>query len=445
MKDSQELTQKRYISMMLPFMLATVTQPLLGAVDTAVIGMTGDAAAIAGVSLGANLFNTLYWLFGFLRVTTTGQSARVQELGQGEARTRSFFLPLFFAQIIGSLFLVMQRPVLGGYLLMTGAETAVQEHIRQYYRILIWGAPFVLSNYVILGWLMGQSGVKASLFMQVSSNAVNMVLDYWFVVRLGGGMRGVAAATLIAQVYSCLCGSILMMRYGVFGRIDLSGVWNQGQVGSLLRQNRDLMLRTVCLLIHNNVFAMMGARMGTGILAVNSILLQITSIEAYLFEGIANTSSVFAGAALGRSSPGLLREVMRKTLFWSVGTAGMITVLQLAAGNSFLRIFTHMEDLLLLAGHYQLYCYFYPFVAAVGLTYYGIYTGTGMTGPVFKSTVMALAVFLPVCLIGVKAAGNDGLWLAYLTFYGGRSAGLYYYRSQIAMKDCSSSLREEFG
>ena len=432
MKERTELTQKAYLGMMVPFMLSTVTQPLLGAVDTAVIGMVGDAAAIAGVSLGANLFNTLYWLFGFLRVTTTGQSARIQGQGTGEARTRSFFLPLIFSLLIGSGFLMIQFPVLNGYLWLTRADVQVQVYVRQYYRILIWGAPFVLSNYVMLGWLMGQARVKESLFMQVGGNLINMCLDYWLVIRLGYGMQGVAAATLAAQVCSCGCGSLLMMKYGAFGRIKKDHLWSRSQILILIRQNRDLMLRTVCLLIHNNIFAMMGARMGTGILAANSILLQITSIQAYLFEGIANSSSVFAGRASGKNSPQMLREIMQKTVFWSFLLAALITVVQFLAGHSLLSIFTHMEDLLLLAGRYQVYCYCYPFIAAVGLTYYGIYTGTGLTGPVLLSTLLALAAFIPVCVVGSKLIGNDGLWLAYLTFYGGRSAGLFYYRTGLS-------------
>ena len=255
MKGQQELTQKAYLGIMVPFMLSTVTQPLLGAVDTAAIGMVGDAAAIAGVSLGANLFNTLYWLFGFLRVTTTGQSAQVQEKGPGEARTRSFFLPLIFSLIIGSLFLVIRHPVLSGYLWLIKADAEVLAYVREYYRILIWGAPFVLSNYVMLGWLMGQARVRESLCMQVSGNLINMVLDYWFVIRLDFGMQGVAAATLAAQIYSCCLGGILIMKYGAFGRIRKKHLWSRAQILSLIRQNRDLMLRTACLLVHNNVFA----------------------------------------------------------------------------------------------------------------------------------------------------------------------------------------------
>lgn len=424
MTDKGALTHKSYLLIALPFMLSTVTQPLLGAVDTAVIGRIGDAAAIAGVSLGATLFNTLYWIFGFLRVSTTGRSAQVQGMEAGQKRSRSFFLPLVMSGIISVCFLVLQHPILAGYLWMTGAQDRVTEFVRQYYRILIWGAPAVLMNYVILGWLMGQAKVKESLFMQISGNVINMLLDYWLVIELGTGIAGVAAATLASQIYSTLCGVVFVLRSEQFRADYLQGLWDRSAVRILLSENRDLMLRTICLLIHNNIFVMMGARLGTEILAANAILLQITSIQAYLFEGMANASSVFAGVAKGSYRPDLMRAVIKKTTQWSLLISGSIIIVNLVTGTGMIRLFTSEQALIALTARYLPFATLYPAVAAFGLTYYGIYTGSGMTRPVFLSTAFALLAFLPVCLLGVPLLGNAGLWLAYLTFYGGRSVGL---------------------
>ncbi len=431
MTDKKELTYRSYMMVALPFMLSTVTQPLLGAVDTAVIGMIGDAAAIAGVSLGATLFNTLYWIFGFLRVSTTGRSAQVQGRVSGTERNRSFLLPLMMAVIISLCFMLLQNPILAGYLRITGAERQVLEYVRIYYRILIWGAPVVLTNYVILGWLMGQARVRESLFMQISGNVVNMVLDYWLAIKLGYGITGVAAATLISQIYSTLCGIIFICRSERFTGKDLRGMWNGSEVRSLLQENRDLMLRTICLLIHNNVFVMMGARLGTQMLAANAILLQLTSVQAYLFEGMANASSVFAGVAKGHSLSDLLKDVIRKTTRCSCLLALMIMLFTLSAGQYIIRLFTREEALIQCTEQFLPFACLYPLVAVFGLTYYGIYTGSGVTRPVFLSTAFALIAFLPVCFFGVPMLGNIGLWLAYLTFYGGRSVGLVACRSRL--------------
>lgn len=431
MTEKKELTHRMYLQVALPFMLSTATQPLLGAVDTAVIGMIGDAAAIAGVSLGATLFNTLYWIFGFLRVSTTGRSARSQGREYDPDRSRSLLLPLLMALMISLLFLLLQHPILAGYLWMTGAAENVTAYVGSYYRILIWGAPAVLTNYVILGWLMGQARIKEPLFMQISGNVVNMLLDYWLAIRLKQGIGGVAAASLIAQIYSTGCGMIFICRSESLSAAGLRGLWNRSAIRSLLMENRDLMLRTICLLIHNNVFAMMGARLGTETLAANAILLQITSIQAYLFEGMANASSVFAGVAKGNNRPRLLNAVIKKTTQWALLMAGTVMLLNLLAGKGIIRLFTQSEPLLLRTGQYLPFVCLYPPVAVFGLTYYGIYTGCGVTGPVFLSTALALLAFLPVCLLGVPVLGNVGLWTAYLTFYGGRSLGLLYYRKKL--------------
>lgn len=431
MTQQHELSHKSYFMVALPFMISTATQPLLGAVDTAVIGMIGDAAAIAGVSLGATLFNTIYWIFGFLRVSTTGRSARMKGTPVGADRSRSFLMPFVMAVIISVVFLIIQGPILSGYVWMTGAGVEVTEHVRTYYRILIWGAPAVLINYVILGWLMGQARVKASLFMQISGNVVNMALDYWFAIELGMGMTGVAAATLISQIYSALCGAIFILNSERFSGISMQTLWDCHELHTLLLENRDLLLRTICLLIHNNVFVMMGSRLGTEILAANAILLQITSVQAYLFEGVANASSVFAGVARGSTRPALLQAVIRRTTQWSLLLAVLTAAITLAFGTDLIGLFTSSASLLQQAKQFLPFVCIYPAAAVFGLTFYGIYTGSGITKPVFLSTAFALLAFLPVCTLGVWAFGNIGLWLAYLTFYGGRSLGLIGYRKRL--------------
>lgn len=427
----QRLKSGTYLRVALPFMLSTVTQPLLGAVDTAVIGLLGDAAAIAGVSLGANLFNTLYWLFGFLRVSTTGLSAQIQEQDQDIARGRTFFLPLIMALLVAIVFLVLQYPVLLTYLQITAPELLVKQYVQQYYQILIWGAPFVLVNYVMLGWLMGQSRVSASLFMQISGNVVNMVLDYWFVCGLGLGIEGVAAATLISQIYTFICGTVGMLIFGKFGTVKFSQLWNKGILAELLLVNRDLLLRTVCLVIHNNVFAALSTRLGTDILAVNAILLQITSIQAYLFEGLANSSSVFAGKAAGCRCRELMDSVIKLTWQWGMVLAVIISGSCMLLGNELVSLFTGLPHILQLATCYMPYCWIYPIVAMAGLSLYGVYTGSYVTEPVFLSTLWALLLCLPICFIGAVTIGNDGLWLGYLVFYGGRSLGLIVYRRRL--------------
>ena len=199
-------SRKEYAAMLLPFILSTVTQPLIGAVDTAVMGRLSDPAYIAGVAVGAVIFNTLYWLLGFLRVGSTGFSAQALATGDTEAAWKAFLLPGIMALLLGTGILLCRDAILAGAMLLLRLDPAAGEVAGTYYDILIWTAPLTLLNYAILGWLMGQARIRASLFMQIGGNAVNMLLDLLFVSLFGWGVPGVAAASVLACLFSTITG-----------------------------------------------------------------------------------------------------------------------------------------------------------------------------------------------------------------------------------------------
>lgn len=203
-------SRKEYAAMLLPFILSTVTQPLIGAVDTAVMGRLSDPAYIAGVAVGAVIFNTLYWLLGFLRVGSTGFSAQALATGDTEAAWKAFLLPGIMALLLGTGILLCRDAILAGAMLLLRLDPAAGEVAGTYYDILIWTAPLTLLNYAILGWLMGQASIRASLFMQIGGNAVNMLLDLLFVSLFGWGVPGVAAASVLACLFSTITGLAAM-------------------------------------------------------------------------------------------------------------------------------------------------------------------------------------------------------------------------------------------
>lgn len=425
------ITDKTYLAVTIPFMLSTVTQPLLGAVDTGIIGQMGDPGQIAGVSLGATLFNTVYWIFGFLRVSTTGYSARVRGVKDKEKQALSLFLPILLALSITMVLLIFQRPILSLYLFWIKPEQIVAGYVSQYYKILIWGAPCVLLNYVMLGWLMGQMRMKESLVMQIVGNVLNMVLDYWFVIGLGYGVRGIALATLIAQLITFLMGLFFIRKCRYIIKIIRKEWLSRQKIAGLVGNNRDLMLRTICLLIHNNIFAATGARMGTALLAANSILLQIILVLSYLFDGIANGSSVFSGIAVGQKSQSMIYQVINMTKKWTL-IGAFLSVLAVGSLSSLIfSLFTPSQMLLDLCGTYSWVLLIYPIVASIGLTYYGIFTGSGVTKPIFYSTAIALVIFLVFWLTAVPIYGNAGLWFSFLIFYFCRSIFLLWWKKQV--------------
>lgn len=431
------LTNREYLGLTVPFMLSTMTQPLMGAVNTAVMGQLPDPKYIAAVSLGAILFNNLYWLFGFLRVSTTGYAAQAFGAADRELGTLAFFKPLVLALLISLVCIVFQKPILESYLAMIGAAPEVNALCREYYYILIWGAPLVLGNYVALGWLMGQTRVRASVFMQVSMNVLNMALSIWFVFGLHMDIVGVAFATLLSQLYGGVISVVLMYYYGEFDYKNLP--WGElldwRTFIGMLKVNVNLMIRTACLLTVNNIIAAVGASFGTVVLAANAVLLQLKDIMSYLIDGMANGAAIFSGRAVGAKSGAGLDAAIKMTFKWLVVLAVMLMGVYAAGNEFFIRLFTNIDEVVAMAMTYNVFVLFYPVCAGIGMVLYGVFCGATRTAPVRNMMLLALAVFYLLQWQLVPKIGNSGLWLALLGFMAAQSVILLYYLK---------SLRKEF-
>lgn len=431
------LTNREYLGLTVPFMLSTMTQPLMGAVNTAVMGQLPNPKYIAAVSLGAILFNNLYWLFGFLRVSTTGYAAQAFGAADRELGTLAFFKPLVLALLISLACIVLQKPILEGYLAMIGAAPEVNALCREYYYILIWGAPLVLGNYVALGWLMGQTRVRASVFMQVSMNVLNMALSIWFVFGLHMDIVGVAFATLLSQLYGGVISVVLMYYYGEFDYKNLP--WGElldwRTFIGMLKVNVNLMIRTACLLTVNNIIAAVGASFGTVVLAANAVLLQLKDIMSYLIDGMANGAAIFSGRAVGAKSGAGFDAAIRMTFKWLVVLAVMLMGVYAAVNEFFIRLFTNIDEVVAMAMTYNAFVLFYPVCAGIGMVLYGVFCGATRTAPVRNMMLLALAVFYLLQWQLVPKIGNSGLWLALLGFMAAQSVILLYYLK---------SLRKEF-
>lgn len=433
---SMTLTHKDYLKIAFPFIVSTVTQPLLGAVDTAVIGKLGFAEMIGGVAIGTVIMNTMYWLFGFFRVSTTGQSAIALGKGDHQEQANSLFRPFILALAVGCMFILLQSLIWSGAQWVIEPEALVAENAKVYFDILIFGAPFVLLNYTIIGWLMGQAKAKETLYTQVFGNVLNIVLDVVFVMYFDMGVAGVAYASLIAQVTTFAIGMTLVMRtcqFSVFDALKKSNI-GQKDLKVIMSSNVDLLLRTVCILIFFNMMARIGSQLGADTLATNAILMQVTFLISYMFDGVANASSVFAGKAVGQKSPQLLDRVIKLNTQWTTGFIIALTVFTFVFHYQIVLLFTSIPELIEMYSGLSLWLLVFPLVAGYGLTFYGIFTGTGTTRPVRNSSFITLVVFLVVQHLAVNLWGNHGLWLAFTLFYVGRFVFLYPSIGQVKEK-----------
>ncbi|MGM9569238.1 MAG: MATE family efflux transporter [Phascolarctobacterium sp.] len=412
------LTDKEFLGLTIPFMLSTMTQPLMGAVNTAVMGQLPDPKYIAAVSLGAILFNNLYWLFGFLRVSTTGYAAQAHGAMDRHLSMLAFFKPLVLAIIVSLACILLQKPIVDCYLGMIGAASDVNVLCRKYYYILIWGAPMVLFNYVALGWLMGQTRVRASVFMQVSMNVLNMAMSIFFVFILHMDITGVAIATLLSQIYGGVLGAYLIYLYGDFdyGNLPWGELLDWREFIGMLQVNANLMIRTACLLTVNNIVAAVGASLGTVVLAANAVLLQLKDIMSYLIDGMANGAAIFSGRAVGGRDKQLFEETIAITYKWLGALALLLMGSYYLSSDFCIRLFTGIEEVIATAKAYDVYVLFYPVCAGVGMVLYGVFCGATRTAPVRNMMLIALGVFYVAQHFFVPHWGNAGLWLALLLF-----------------------------
>lgn len=417
------LTNREFLKVCIPIILSTITMPLLGAVDMAVIGQLSNAVFIGGISIGVTIFNTIYWVFGFLRVITTGYSAQSSSLNINKKKVESFIHPIIMALVIGILIVVLQKPIWNIAIKILSPEREVIEQAKSYYYILIWGAPFVLLNYVIMGWLMGQAKIKLSVLMQIIGNIINITLDILFVKVFNFNVEGVAIATLISQIITFFIGIISINNCNIIKKSEIlnKDLWNLKDIASKTNASFDFIIRTTCLLLVNNLFMAKSAELGTIILASNSIILQFESFIAYVFEGLANAASIFAGRAKGYKSKNMLKDVIKKTSQWTMIFIVILTILYAIFRKDLVYIFTNIEAVIKEVNLYGSWLLIYPIITGFGLSLYGIFTGVVYTNPIKYSTLLSTILFIIQSYTLIPIWGNGGIWMSFIIYYLGRT------------------------
>ncbi|WP_121661642.1 MATE family efflux transporter [Metabacillus litoralis] len=426
-------THREYLTLAIPLIISGISTPILGAVDTAVVGRLPDASAIGAVALGAVIFNTMYWLLGFLRVSTTGLTSQANGANDAKEMALACLRPMFLAVLIGSLFIILQIPILKLSLYLFGTSESVGDLVSTYFSIRIWGAPFALLNYVLIGWLMGLGKVKLSLSTQITMNVLNIVLDLLFVLVFGLGVAGVAYATVIAEISAIFIGLFFMIRTKL---IDLSMIqWRilieKAPLVKMLKVNRDFFLRSICLLTMTVTFTTIGARLGETALAANAILLQIHYLMAYLLGGFANASSIVVGRSIGSKQFPLFKRALSLSLFWGTLSACLLSLIMLLFDESIFKIFTSIEEVNNAVIELGIWMVIYPIAGFWALQLEGIFAGATDAKSVRNSIFYALLAFVIVILIYGRDITPHELWLSFTVFTLGRTVFLSMYVRKI--------------
>lgn len=432
----EKFYNKQYLKLAIGFTLSTLTTPLLASVDTAVVGQLTNPSYIGGVALGGTIFNTMYWILGFLRVSTSGYSAMAYGSKDKKDQTLTLFRPITVSIVIGVLFLLFQNVILWSATHFYNSTPEILENMQKYYKILIWGAPFVLTNYSILGWIMGRRKIKECIILQFLTNLINIVLDIYFVNKLNLKVEGVAYATLIAQIFTTILSfAIIFVRkkseeYKVVANIKnlkLSEIFNLKTLKNSGKVNGDLVIRTICLMIVTNIFMEQGSLYGAVVLAANSILFQIQYLISYIFDGISNANSVFIGNSIGEKNNKKIEWTIKKAKKMCIWISIVLMIIIIFFGNGLISLFSNNKEVILTAINYKIWILVFIPSISVGLIFYGIFTGGANTKFIRNSMLQSLFLFFIIYMICITHLKNHGLWLSFIIFSLGRSVFLYRY------------------
>lgn len=409
-----------------PIILSNLSTPLLGAVDTAVVGRLPDAAYIGGVAIGALVFSFLFWGFGFLRMGTTGFTAQAHGAGDTAELRATLMRPLILALGLGALLIILQAPIGLIAFSLIDASAEVKGFAQAYFAIRIWSAPAALINYAVLGWLLGTQRARTALLIQIALNGINILLDIIFVLGLGWGIEGVAIASLIAEVTAAVLGLIIVARMlgRTGGKWDWARVIRRERLSALFRVNADIFLRTLALIFAFSYFTVQGAKMGNVPLAANAILMHLQAFLAYGLDGFAHAVEILAGGAVGAGSRGAFRQAVRVSTLWALGGAAGIALIYGLFGPAIVGLFTPLPEVRAAAAAYLPWMVILPLVSVWSFQLDGIFIGATRTAAMRNAMALSLVIYLVACWWLIPLLGNHGLWLAFAIFMAARAITL---------------------
>ena len=410
---SAPITHRRVLKIAVPIVLSNATVPILGAVDTGVVGQMGEAAPIGAVGIGAVILSTIYWIFGFLRMGTTGMAAQAR--GAGDiVETRALLMRgLILGGAAGLFFILAQVAVFTGAFALSPASPEVEALTRSYLEIRIWGAPATIALYAVTGWLIAVERTRGVFILQVWMNGLNIGLDLWFVLGLGWGVEGVAIATLIAE-WTGLALGLWLCRDGFADGIwrDWARVFDAARLRRMLQVNGDIMLRSVLLTGSFTTFLFVGSDLGDVNLAANQVLLQFLEITAFALDGFAFSAEALVGGAVGARDRYQVRRASVMASQWGVGGALLLAAVFFVAGPALIDLMSTSPQVREAGREYLFWAAIAPVIGVASWMFDGIYIGATWTRAMRNAMIQSVAIYVVALFMLVPVFGNHGLWAA---------------------------------
>ncbi len=402
-----------------PMILANLTLPMVSVVDTAIMGRQPDATYVGAVALGGTVFNAIYWMFGFLRMSSTGLTAQALGAGRVDELAAIAIRAFSAAAGLGILLMLLQWPIRGLMFWLFEASAAVESQAASYFDIRAWSMPAVLIYIVAIGVLFGLQRMGAALLVSAVFNGVNIALDLWFVVGLGWGVDGVAAGTFVSEWVAATLGLVVTcraLRQTGWRRARPPNLWNRARLSDLTDVSANLMVRTFFVQLPFFMLTALSAWLGDLVLAANAVLMQFFHIMAYGLDGFAHTAETLTGHAFGANDPRRLRRASVYCSIWAGLLAGVTSLAFLFWGTDIVAMLTLLPEVRATAAEYLPWIAAAPLIAVWAFMLDGIFIGTTRTRELRNSMFLAAAIYLATVWLSLEPLQNHGIWLSMTVF-----------------------------
>lgn len=409
---------KQILHIALPSIVSNITVPLLGLVDMAIVGHLGSAAYIAAIAVGGMTFNVIYWIFGFLRMGTSGMTS--QALGRRDlAETvRMLVRSVGIALAVAFVLIALQTVLLRASLAMMKPEAEVASLVSTYFSILIWGAPAMLGLFSLSGWFIGMQNSRAPMAVAIVQNVVNIAASTLLVFGFGMKVEGVAFGTLTAQYSGFFMALALCL--GNYGRLRVyfspHGLWRREAMAHFFSVNRDIFLRTLCMVSVMLFFTSAGSWQGEVILAVNTLLMQFYMLFSYVMDGFAYAGEALSGRYYGARNAVALGRTVARLFRWGFGLAVAFTLVYALGGDAFLSLLTDEPSVVSASHTYYYWALAIPLAGVAAFVWDGVFIGCTMTRGMLVSMALAAATFFILYYSLYGTFANHGLWAAFIAY-----------------------------
>lgn len=411
-------TSQRILHIAIPSIISNITVPLLGLIDVTIVGHLGSASYIGAIAVGGMLFNMIYWIFGFLRMGTSGLTAQAYGAHDLKEVTRILLRSTGISLMLALALLILQYPIrlIAFELIDTSAE--VQQLATLYFHICIWGAPATLGLYSFSGWFIGMQNSRFPMFIAITQNIVNIVASLLFVFVFGMKVEGVALGTLIAQYAGLFMAYLLWLRYyrPLRKYISRKQLFTHDAMKRLFQVNRDIFLRTLCLVAVTVFFTSTGAAFGDVVLAVNTLLMQLFTLFSYIMDGFAYAGEALTGKNIGAGNRQELQRTIRHLFGWGIALSLAFTLLYGIGGKEFLGLLTNEQSVISASGDYFYWVLAIPLAGFAAFLLDGICIGATSTHIMLKAMVVASGSFFLIYYSLHNVLHNHALWLGFIVY-----------------------------